>query len=106
MRSTIIVGLSWKHYLLFILLAIGPSCLGHTLYNYSLEFVRAPVITVTALGEMFGATLLAFIFFQEVPDWLAFVGMGIVAIGIVCTVLLENRALKREKAAHNSQKQD
>lgn len=96
-RSQIISGLSWWHFLFFILLAIGPSCLGHTLYNYSLGYVRAPVITVTALGEMFGATLLAYAFFREVPPWTTFLGMFLVAAGIVVTVILENRALKMQK---------
>lgn len=95
-RTQIISGLSWWHFLFFILLAIGPSCLGHTLYNYSLGYVKAPVITVTALGEMFGATILAYAFFNEVPHWTAFIGMFLVAIGIVVTVILENKALKRD----------
>ncbi len=93
-RPLIISGLSWQHFMLFLLLAIGPSCLGHTLYNYSLGFVRAPVITVTALGEMFGATLLAVLFFIEIPHWSAFIGMTFVAVGIVVTVILEKKSLK------------
>lgn len=95
-RPLIISGLSWHHFLFFLLLAIGPSCLGHTLYNYSLGFVRAPVITVTALGEMFGATLLAILFFTEIPHWSAFIGMALVAAGIVVTVILENKSLKEQ----------
>lgn len=95
-RPVIITGLSWHHFLFFLLLAIGPSCLGHTLYNYSLGFVRAPVITVTALGEMFGATLLAILFFTEIPHWSAFIGMALVAAGIVVTVILENKSLKEQ----------
>ncbi|MHA1461769.1 MAG: DMT family transporter [Candidatus Heimdallarchaeota archaeon] len=95
-RPLIVSGLSWHHFLFFLLLAIGPSCLGHTLYNYSLGFVRAPVITVTALGEMFGATLLAILFFTEIPHWSAFIGMALVAAGIVVTVILENKSLKEQ----------
>lgn len=95
-RPLIVSGLSWHHFLFFLLLAIGPSCLGHTLYNYSLGFVRAPVITVTALGEMFGATLLAILFFTEIPHWSAFIGMAFVAAGIIVTVILENKSLKKQ----------
>jgi drug/metabolite transporter (DMT)-like permease len=94
----LIAGISWQHYLLFLGLAIGPSCLGHTLYNYSLGFVKVPVITIAGLGEMFGATLLAFIIFQETPHWVAILGMFIVAIGIAVTVILENRALSKKNA--------
>lgn len=95
-RNNIVSGLGWQQYLFFILLAIGPSCMGHTFYNYSLKFVRAPVITVTALGEMFGSTLLAIAFFGEMPHWSAFIGMLLVAAGIVLTVVLEMKALKKD----------
>ncbi|MEA2071775.1 MAG: DMT family transporter [Asgard group archaeon] len=97
LRNNFFQNLAWQHFLFFFLLALGPSCLGHTLYNYSLEYIRAPVITVTALGEMFGATLLAFLLFNELPPWLAFVGMGLVAGGILATVYLENRALRKQR---------
>ncbi|HUU86645.1 MAG TPA: DMT family transporter [Candidatus Glassbacteria bacterium] len=106
---TITFHLEWQHFLMFLLLAIGPSCLGHTLYNYSLGYVRTPVITVTALGEMFGATLLAMIFL-EYPTWTAF-GMILVAAGIIVTAVLENKALtkkalaKPEKNENNTSKE-
>jgi drug/metabolite transporter (DMT)-like permease len=95
-RHKIIDDLRWWHFLFFGLLALGPSCLGHTLYNYSLGFVKAPVITVTALGEMFGATILAYAFFRERPSWLVFIGMAFVATGIIITVIFENKAMKKQ----------
>jgi len=95
-------NLQWQHFLFFLLLAIGPSCLGHTLYNYCLAYVRAPVITVTALGEMFGATILAMILFQEYPTWTA-LGMILVAAGIVVTVILENKELKERIIAEQKE---
>ena len=101
-RPVIFSGLGWEHFLFFILLAIGPSCLGHTLYNYSLEFVKAPVITVTALGEMFGATLLAMVFFGEFPHWSSYIGMTLVAVGIIVTVFLENRNLQKQKQENST----
>ncbi len=95
-RGSIISGLKWQHFMFFGLLALGPSCLGHSLYNYSLGYIKAPVITVTALGEMFGATLLAYGFFREVPFWTTFLGMTLVAIGIIITVIFENKAIKEQ----------
>lgn len=100
-RHKIIDDLTWWHFLFFGLLALGPSCLGHTLYNYSLGFVKAPVITVTALGEMFGATILAYAFFQEIPEWLVFIGMALVAGGIIITVIFENKAIKKQLESPN-----
>jgi drug/metabolite transporter (DMT)-like permease len=101
-ESIEVLQLNWQHYLFFLLLAIGPSCLGHTLYNYSLEYVRAPVITVTALGEMFGSTLLAYAIFNESPThWSAYIGMFLVASGIVVTVIIENRLIKNALVKEN-----
>ncbi|HUT81969.1 MAG TPA: DMT family transporter [Candidatus Bathyarchaeia archaeon] len=99
-ESLTVLKLNWQHFLFFFLLALGPSCLGHTLYNYSLGYVRAPVITVTALGEMFGSTLLAYAIFNETPThWSAYIGMFLVALGIVATVIIENRTLKQQISA-------
>ncbi|MHA1211709.1 MAG: EamA family transporter [Candidatus Heimdallarchaeota archaeon] len=96
-ESLIILKLNWQHYLFFFLLALGPSCLGHTLYNYSLKYVRAPVITVIGLGEIFGSTLLAYAIFTEQPThWSAYIGMFLVVGGIIVTVILENKTLKRQ----------
>ncbi|NHJ40369.1 MAG: EamA family transporter [Asgard group archaeon] len=101
-EAIVILKLNWQHYLFFFLLALGPSCLGHSLYNYSLEFVNAPVITVTALGEMFGATLLAFAIFNEKPThWSAYIGIFLVALGIITTVIIENRLIKKELLKEN-----
>lgn len=100
-KYQLVQGLRWLHFLFFALLAIGPSCLGHTLYNYSLGYLKTPVVTLSALGEIFGASVLAFAFFGEVPKWLALIGMILVAIGIVFTVILENKSMKEEMKPPN-----
>ena len=43
----------------FAAMALGPTILGHTAYNWALRHVRAYVVSVTVLGEPVGATLLA-----------------------------------------------
>jgi drug/metabolite transporter (DMT)-like permease len=107
-RNSIIDDLKWQHFLFFGLLALGPSCLGHTLYNYSLGYVKAPIVTVTALFEMFGATLLAFAIFgeDERPTYLVFIGMALVAAGIVITVVYENKALKKQLESPTEPKEE
>lgn len=56
-----------SEYILFLLLALGPSCLGHSLYNYALGHVRAPVVSTVTLGEAIGSTVLAIFILQEIP---------------------------------------
>jgi len=48
-------------YLFFILLAIIPMLLGHTIMNYILASYPASLVTMIALGEPFGAGLLAYL---------------------------------------------
>lgn len=65
---------SQKQYFIFFLLALVPSGLGHTLYNYCLKYLKAAVVSVAILGEPVGATLLAMLFFEEVPT--PFIALG------------------------------
>jgi drug/metabolite transporter (DMT)-like permease len=41
-------------YLIFMLLALGPSCLGHNSYNYSLKYMKASTVSATVYGEALG----------------------------------------------------
>jgi drug/metabolite transporter (DMT)-like permease len=72
---------------LFAAMAIGPTILGHTAYNWVLRHVRAYVVSVTVLGEPLGATLLAALIpsIAEVPGVLTLAGGGIIMAGILLT---------------------
>jgi len=48
-------------YMYFILLAVIPMLFGHTVINYVLAHYPASLITMIALGEPFGAGLLAYL---------------------------------------------
>ncbi len=54
-----LLGYSTFAYILFFLLALIPSCLGHSMYNYSLKYIKASIISVALLAEPIGATILA-----------------------------------------------
>ena len=74
------LGYSPRQYFIFFLLALFPSCLGHTLYNYCLKYLKAAVVSVAILGEPVGASVLAVLIFNEVPTVLILAG-GILVIG-------------------------
>jgi drug/metabolite transporter (DMT)-like permease len=58
---------------LFLLMALIPGLLGHTLYNYLLKRMRAYVVSVSLLAEPVGASILALLLLHEVPrDVVAF----------------------------------
>ncbi|KXA90657.1 hypothetical protein AKJ62_00225 [candidate division MSBL1 archaeon SCGC-AAA259D14] len=71
-----------REYLIFFSLALIPTMLGHTLYNWALKFVQARVVSVSLLGEPIGATILAFLILNEIPPTLTIFGASITLIGI------------------------
>ena len=84
--------------ILFILMAIGPSCLGHTLYNYSIRWIKAPVISTVTLGEALLAPIIALLLVPgEVfpPIWV-FLGGGVLLSGILLTIWMERRSEDNE----------
>jgi len=81
--------LSWKNFILFLLLALIPTLLGHTLYNYILKFVKAHLVGMTILGEPLGATFLAFLIFKEIPAYTIYLGGILIFIGIWIAVWRE-----------------
>lgn len=82
-----LTGWPAREYVLFAALAIVPMILGHTLLNYALKYVTAPVIATTVLGEPVGSTILALIILSEVPPWLTVAGALVVLAGIGLVVL-------------------
>ena len=77
-------------FLLLAVAALGPSLIGHATYNYSLKKLPAFVVGVAILGEPVGATILAIIFFNQIPVWYALLYALIILIGIVLTSLSQN----------------
>ncbi|WP_088006564.1 DMT family transporter [Indiicoccus explosivorum] len=67
---------------LFLLLAIVPNLLGHTLFNWSLKWVSTNVISIAILFEPVGASLLAYWVFGETLSLSQIVGGIIVLAGI------------------------
>jgi drug/metabolite transporter (DMT)-like permease len=84
--------LTWRNLILFILLALIPTLIGHTFYNYILKYVKAHLVGMTILGEPLGATLLAFLILKEIPAITIYIGGILIFIGIWIAVWRE-RAL-------------
>ena len=81
-----LTGYSWTDYGLMFLLAIGPSCIGHTSYNYCLKYLKASTVSISILGEPLGATLLGVLIFNEVPNPLVILGGIMIVIGTYAAV--------------------
>ena len=82
-----IYGISSKDFTLIFIMAIFAGILGHTLYNWSLEYVRASIASVVLLGEPIGSSILAFIlpWISQIPSEYTVVGGVIILVGIYLT---------------------
>ena len=84
------LAVNTRELLIFLLLALGPSCLGHNSYNYALKYMKASVVSASILGEPVGASLLGAVLLGEIPSISTIVGGGIVILGVYLTVFGKN----------------
>ncbi len=79
----------------FLALAIVPTILGHTVFNWAIKHVSPSTISLVFLGEPIGASILAFIFFGQKPPTATFIGGALVLSGIYLTMQSNNKAEKQ-----------
>lgn len=70
----------------FLLLAIIPNLLGHTLFNWSLKWVSTNVISIAILFEPVGAAILAYFILGELLSSSQIIGGTVVLCGIILFV--------------------
>jgi len=68
--------------LLFLAIALIPMIFGHTIYNWTLKWLSAPLVSISLLGEPVGATILAYLLLEEVPSTLTLFGGVLILLGI------------------------
>lgn len=67
----------------FILLAIFPTLLGHSLFNWSLKWLSTTTISMAILLEPVGATILAYFILDEPILWTQVLGGVIILVGLM-----------------------
>ena len=88
-------GYSPRFYALCALMALGPQILGHGSFNYSVKYIPAAWLGLLSLLEPVGASLLAYLLFEEVPPALSVVGMVLVLVAVAFAVQYEQWAARR-----------
>ena len=78
--------ISW---LWIVLAGLGPSVIGHTLYNRALKFFPAHTVATTILGEPIVASTLAALVLSEYPSGWAFLGAIPIVLGVLWAIRLE-----------------
>lgn len=77
-----LAGYSRQDWILFISLAAVPGIAGHGAMNWSLKHLKAPLVSVSILGESVGASILAYFIFGESLAWYQGVGGIMILAGI------------------------
>ncbi len=70
---------TWSY---LIALAVVPTIIGHTVFNWAIKHVRPTAISVAFLGEPVVASVLALIFFGQRPPLATFIGGAFVLAGV------------------------
>jgi drug/metabolite transporter (DMT)-like permease len=80
-----LTGYPRTDWLLFLALAAGPMMLGHTGMNYAVRYVPAYAVTLAALAEPIGSTVIAWLLpaIAEIPSPRTLFGGAAILIGIV-----------------------
>jgi len=95
------VGDLRTEFLLFLAMALIPQIGGHTLYNWSLRWVTAPVVSLSLVGEPIGSSLLAWVLLAEVPGSAVGVGAILALTGIYLTVLGQGARTREVEATRD-----
>ncbi len=83
-----VYNLSLRDYFIIFAMAVIAGLFGHTLYNWSLEHIRASVASVFLLGEPIGSSILAYIApgISQQPSIYTMIGGSIILLGIYLTI--------------------
>lgn len=82
----------------FILLAVFPNLLGHSLFNWSLKWLSTTTISMAILMEPVGASILAYFIFDEKITLTQGAGGFVIIVGLM--LFLNDK--KKTEAAENS----
>lgn len=76
-------SLSLNSYFWILMLALIPTLIGHSLYNWALRYFKAFTVNVSIIVEPIGATLMAWFLFREQPSALLYPGAGLLVLALV-----------------------
>ena len=85
-------------WLIFALLAIVPTVLGHMIFNWLLQYVNPTTISMSVLAEPVGASLLGWMLFRETPTAFQWIGGAFIILGLLLYMKNETTRAPAESA--------
>ncbi|MEC1376724.1 DMT family transporter [Heyndrickxia oleronia] len=84
----------------FILLAILPTLLGHSLFNWVVKWLSTSIISMAILFEPIGASILAYFILQEKILWTQIMGGAVIIISISLFIIDEKKSKAKALDKH------
>jgi len=100
-ESLVPVGDLRTELILFLAMAVIPQIGGHTLYNWSLRWLTAPIVSLSLVGEPIGSSLLAWVLLSQVPGVAVAIGGALALAGIYITVVGQGARTREAIAARD-----
>jgi len=76
-----------KEWGIFLSLAVFCTLMGHSIFNWALEYLNPALISTAILGEPVLATLWAYLVFSEAPTYLQVLGGVVIISGITLYII-------------------
>jgi drug/metabolite transporter (DMT)-like permease len=89
--DTPLLGYSAGFYALCAGMAFGPQIVGHGSFNYGIRYIPAAILGVISLVEPVGASVLAYVLFEEVPTTMSLIGMLVTLSAIAFAIVHRSR---------------
>jgi drug/metabolite transporter (DMT)-like permease len=88
-------GYPWYEFAIFVGLAVFPTLLGHSLFNWALKYVKTSLVSTAILGEPIFASIMALFIFGEVPGVYTLIGGPVIIVSIYLFTRAESRYARR-----------
>jgi drug/metabolite transporter (DMT)-like permease len=105
-RNESFIPIQSSDWIYFFLLALVPTLLGHSLFNWAIKWISTSTISMAILFEPVGAIILAYYLLDEVLIWSQIIG-GIIVIGGISLFVADERKAKvlKSKLAISGEKE-
>lgn len=97
------IGFPADHWIWFLALAIFPTFLGHSLFNWALRWMSTSTISMAIVFEPIGATILAYYILGEVVTPFQWLGGTIVIFGLFLFIMSTTRKSKVTISYHEGE---
>lgn len=88
------VGYPTDYWWIFLALAIVPTFLGHTMFNWALKWLSTSTISIAIVFEPIGATILAYFILGEIVTGAQWLGGTIVLFGLFLFIMSTTKKRK------------